>query len=68
MKKIFNTYFEEVPISELRKERKLTWKMFLPKLTNSAELIVLKIVILLIPLLIVSFLLSVFITVIFRIS
>ena len=68
MKNIFKAYFEEVPVSEVRKERKLTWAMFLPKFTDNAILIVLKVMILLIPLLVLSFLMSVFITVIFRIS
>lgn len=68
MEKIFKAYFEEVPVSQIRKERKLTWTMFLPKLTDNEMLIVLKVIILLIPLFVISFLPSVIIAVVFRIS
>ena len=68
MKKIFKIFFEEIPAAELNVERKLEWKMFLPKPTDAKELVLLKVFFLLLPMFLLIYFLSIVFAVLFRIS
>ena len=65
MKKIFKIFFEEIPAAELNKERKLEWRLFLPKSTDAIELIFLKAAFSLLPMLLVLYFLSIVFAVVF---
>ena len=68
MKKIFEIFFEEIPAAELNVERKLEWKMFLPKSTDVIELALLKRLLLLFLILLVVYFSSIVIAVLFKIA
>lgn len=68
MKKIFKIFFEEIPAAELNKERKLEWKMFLPKSTDVIELALLKRLLLFCLILLMFYFSSIVIAVLFKIS
>ena len=68
MKKIFKIFFEEIPLAELNVERKLKWKMFLPKSADAVELVLLKVVFLLLPMFLLIYFLFIVFALLFRIS
>ena len=68
MKKIFEIFFEEIPDAELNVERKLEWKMFLPKSTDVIELALLKGLLLFFLILLVVYFSSIVIAVLFKIE
>lgn len=66
MKKIFKIFFEEIPAAELNKERKLEWRLFLPKSTDAIQLVLLKASFLLLPMVFVTYFLSIVFAVVFN--
>ena len=66
MKKIFEIFFEEIPAAELNEERKLEWKMFLPKSTDVIGVALLKGLLLFFPILLVFYFLSIVFAVVFN--
>ena len=68
MKRIFKIFFEEIPLAELNVERKLKWKMFLPKSADAIELVLLKVFFLLLPMFLLIYFLSIVFALLFRIS
>ncbi|KIA89584.1 hypothetical protein [Kaistella jeonii] len=66
MKKIFEIFFEEIPTAELNVERKLEWKMFLPKSTDVIELALLKGLLLFFPIFLVLYFSSIVFAVLFK--
>lgn len=68
MKKIFKIFFEEIPAAELNVERKLKWKIFLPKSTEPLELKLLKVLLLFTPVFLVIYIFATVFAIVFKIS
>ena len=67
MKKIFKIFFEKIPAEQLIQERRLTWKMLLPKSREDGGLKFLKIILLVFFTFLMLVPLSIIVAIIFRI-